>query len=258
MLEAAAGTEPPGLPDRRDTDERGHRAVSVTPSAPTRSVPVEVRRMRPADFGRVRALCAMVYPSTPTWSEEQLGSHLRVFPEGQFVAVHRESGDLIGMASSLILLWEDYGLGATWRDFTDGGMFTNHDPRHGRTLYGAEVMVHPAWQGHGVGKQLYVARRALARELGLLRIRAGARLRDYHRHAAQLTPEQYVAAVVRGELGDRTLSFQLGQGFFVIGVVAGYLANDPESLGYAAVIEWVNDQVAAVVGYTPPAWPDPA
>jgi GNAT superfamily N-acetyltransferase len=231
--------------------------VSATPSAPATNLPVEVRQMRPADFVGVRALCALVYPSTPSWSEAQLASHLRMFPEGQFVALSRETGELIGMASSLIVLWEDYGLGASWRDFTDGGMFTNHDPRHGRTLYGAEVMVHPRWQGKGVGKQLYAARRALARELGLLRIRAGARLRDYHRHAARLTPERYVAAVVRGELGDRTLSFQLGQGFRVIGVVSGYLTHDPESLGYAAVIEWVNEAIAARVGYEPPTWTPP-
>jgi hypothetical protein len=30
----------------------------------------------------------------------------------------------------------------------------------------------------------------------------------------------------------------------VIGVVASYLHLDPESLGYAAVIEWLNPQVA--------------
>jgi GNAT superfamily N-acetyltransferase len=162
------------------------------------------------------------------------------------------------MASSLIVLWDDYGLGANWRDFTEGGMFSNHDPAQGKTLYGAEVMVHPALQRHGVGKELYAARRALARRLGLLRIRAGARLRDYHRHAGRLTPEQYVAAVVRGELGDRTLSFQLGQGFQVIGVVSGYLAHDPESLGHAAVIEWVNQDVAARTGYEPPVWPPEA
>lgn len=214
--------------------------------------------MRPDDFAGVRQLCALVYPTTPSWSEVQLASHLRIFPEGQFVAMSRESGQLIGMASSLIVHWEDYGLGANWRDFTDGGMFTNHDSRHGRTLYGAEVMVHPGWQGQGVGKQLYAERMALARELGLLRIRAGARLRDYRRHATRLTPERYVAAVVRNELGDRTLSFQLSQGFRVIGVVSGYLANDPESLGYAAVIEWVNEAVAAGIGYEPPTWTGPA
>jgi hypothetical protein len=95
----------------------------------------------------------------------------------------------------------------------------------------------------------------LARKLRLLRIRAGARLRDFHRFAGQLTVEEYVQAVVRGSLGDRTLSFQLGQGFQVIGVVSGYLAHDPESLGYAAVIEWVNAAIAGLTGYLPPPWP---
>jgi len=45
---------------------------------------------------------------------------------------------------------------------------------------------------------------------------------------------------VRGTIRDATLSFQLKQGFTVLGVVANYLAHDPESLGWAAVIEWRN------------------
>ncbi|GEM_PF-1459647 len=43
------------------------------------------------------------------------------------------------MAASLIVLWNDYDMKASWRDFTDHDMFTNHDPERGRTLYGAEV-----------------------------------------------------------------------------------------------------------------------
>jgi len=216
-----------------------------------------VRGVRATDFAGIRALSAVVYPGTPSWSETQLASHLRVFPEGQLVAVHSQTGAIVGMAASLIVLWDDYTLGSNWRDLTNGGMFTNHDPVNGRTLYGAEVMVHPALQGMGVGKALYAARRALARRMSLLRIRAGARLRDFHRYAGHLTPEEYVAAVVRGSLADRTLSFQLGQGFQVIGVVSGYLMHDPESQGHAAVIEWVNKPVAALTGYQPPPWPVP-
>jgi hypothetical protein len=55
-----------------------------------------------------------------------------------------------------------------------------------------------------------------------------------------MPPEEYVQKVVRGELKDPTLSFQLREGFDVLAVVEGYLRNDPESLGYAAVIEWLN------------------
>jgi GNAT superfamily N-acetyltransferase len=185
----------------------------------------------------------MDYPGVPGWTSELLASHLAVFPEGQLVATEGPGGTVVGMAASLMVLWDDYSITTSWRDFTDHGRFTNHDPVHGRTLYGAEVMVHPGRQGRGIGTRLYAARAALVRRLGLLRIRAGARLRGYHCHMGTLSPEEYVARVVRGELHDPTLSFQLGQGFRVLAVVSGYLRHDPESGGHAAVIEWLNPEV---------------
>ena len=57
-------------------------------------------------------------------------------------------------------------------------------------------------------------------------------------------PEEYVGRVVRGELKDPTLSFQMREGFDVVAVVHRYLRNDPESEGYAAIIEWLNPEVA--------------
>ena len=190
-----------------------------------------------------------VYPDSPPWSLEQLDSHLKVFPEGQFVAIDQNRGTVVGMAASLIVLWDDYERMADWRDFTDRGMFTNHDPDHGRTLYGAEVMVRPARQSAGIGTKLYKARRELAERLGLLRIRAGARLRGYHRFADRLSAEDYVIKVINGELKDATLSFQLKHGFEVLAVVPGYLRHDPESLGFAALIEWINRKVAKPEDY---------
>ena len=212
-------------------------------------LPIEVRNTTPADFAGIVALSQSVYPQAPPWGERQLASHREVFPEGQFVAVESGSGRVVGMAASLIVLWEDYDMDANWRDFTEHGMFTNHDPQEGRTLYGAEVMVDPRMQGRGIGKKIYSARREVTERLGLLRIRAGARLRGYHRHADRMTPHDYVLRVVRGELGDPTLSFQLKQGFHVLAVVEDYLHHDPESMGHAAVIEWLNQQVAVEADY---------
>jgi hypothetical protein len=85
--------------------------------------------------------------------------------------------------------------------------------------------------------------------LGLLRIRAGARLRGYHHHKDRLSPEEYVLAVIAGKIGDPTLSFQLKQGFHVLAVAEDYLHHDPESLGHAAVIEWINEKVARPEDY---------
>lgn len=208
-----------------------------------------VRNTRPEDFAGIIDMTKEVYAESIPWDATQLASHLNVFPEGQLVAMEAATGCIVGMAASLIIWWNDYDMKASWRDFTDHGMFTNHDPAHGRTLYGAEIMVHPAVQGKGVGKKLYEARRELVERLGLLRIRAGARLRGYHRYADQMNAEEYAVKVINGELGDPTLSFQLKRGFHVIAVVSNYLRHDPESLGYAAVIEWINAAVAKPEDY---------
>lgn len=219
----------------------------------TKSPAAIVRQTQRVDIPQIIELSARVYGS-PAWSADQLHSHLSIFPQGQLVATttplprsgapRAEREDrIIGMAASLIVDWEDYTFNTSWRTFTNDGWFTNHDP-HGRTLYGAEVMVDPESQGRGVGKKLYSARRELCRSLGLARIRAGARLPGYRGYADRMSAEDYVLKVIRGELGDPTLSFQLKRGFRVIAVVPGYLPGDVESGGYAAVIEWVNHAVA--------------
>jgi GNAT superfamily N-acetyltransferase len=200
-------------------------------------------------FASIIEMCREVYSDSIPWNENQLESHLKVFPEGQFVAVESASQRVVGMAASLIILWDDYEIDSDWHDLTEHGTFVNHDPENGHTLYGAEIMVRPGVQGRGIGKKLYRRRRELTEGLGLLRIRAGARLRGYHAYADQMSAADYVHGVVQGKIGDPTLSFQLRQGFHVLAVVHGYLRKDHESLGHAAVIEWINEQVARPEDY---------
>ena len=204
---------------------------------------VTVRNTTPRDFAGITELCRRIYPDTPPWNAEQLSSHLRVFPEGQFVAVYGPDEKVVGMCASLIVDWEDYQLLENWEQFTADGMFTNHDPKRGRTLYGAEVIVDPTLQHHGIGDKLYAERRRLTESLNLFRIRAGSRLRGYGCCATRFKPDEYVIAVVGGLEHDPTLSFQLREGFHVLAVVPHYLSDDPESLGYAAVIEWLNPEL---------------
>ena len=209
-----------------------------------------VRQTRREDFSEIIKLCEKIYPKDIPWTEKELALHLEIFPEGQLVAVETATNEIVGMSASLIILWDDYEMEESWHDFTDGGKFTNHDAENGRTLYGAEVMVAPDRRGKGIGKKIYLARRELVENLGLLRIRAGARLRNYHRYASEFSAEEYVRKVIKGEIGDPTLSFQLRQNFKVIAVVSGYLENDAESLGKAAIIEWINKKVAKDEDYT--------
>lgn len=207
-----------------------------------------VRNTLPEDFDAITRLSRAVYPDQPPWTARTLAAQHEAFPEGQFVAVDTRTGEVVGMAASLIVAWDDYDHRDDYATFTAEGRFSNHDPS-GRTLYGAEVMVHPAHRRRRIGARIYAARRALVERLGLLRIRAGARLPNYHRYADRLTPEAYVLRVIRGELRDPTLSFQLRQGFEVIDVIPEYFRHDPQSRGCAALIEWLNRQVARPEDY---------
>lgn len=201
---------------------------------------IRIRNTEPRDFAGIHDLCRRVYPETDPWSAEQLGSHLRVFPEGQFVAVVGDDEYVVGMSSSVIVRWDHYDMFGSWDEFTANGMLTNHDPQNGHTLYGVEAIVDPAMQGHGLGHRLVQNSQAIARRLGLRRMRAGARLRDYHHHAKRMTAPDYVVAVVHGKIVDHTLTFHLHEGFHVLAVLPHYLSNDSETLGYAALVEWLN------------------
>lgn len=205
---------------------------------------IVVRPLDPGDTPAIERLCKEIYPTERPYTMAELEEHRRLFPEGQLVAVRRGDDAVVGMLASLIVRWEDYRASAPWSVFTAGGTFANHDPRHGRTLYAADMMTDPAMQHHGIAHRLATCAVELVQRRRLLRKRGGSRLPGYHLQAARMTPRQYVRAVVRGELHDPTLSFHVHQGFRVFGVVRGYLPNDEPSHGWAALIEWVNPHVA--------------
>src|SRR5262249_62350629 len=75
-------------------------------------------------------------------------------------------------------------------------------------------------------------------------VRGAPRLRSYHPPASHMSPADYVIKVVHGVIDDQTLSFQLHEGFHVLAVVPHSLSDDPDSLGYAALIEWLNPLLA--------------
>lgn len=208
----------------------------------TADVEIRVRNTQPGDFKGIGDLCRQVYPETCPWSPEQLGAHLRVFPEGQFVAVYGEEERVVGMTSSVIIKWDHYDMFDDWDEFTAHGTLTNHDAEHGHTLYGVEAIVDPTMQGHGLGHKLLQAQKELAEKRRLRRMRGGARLRDYHHYAGRMTAPDYVIAVVHGQVVDHTLTFHLHEGYHVLAVVPHYLSDDSETLGYAALVEWLNPE----------------
>lgn len=196
-----------------------------------------VRHTKKEDIPKLIELQRRVYPSIPPWTRAKLANQLEIFPAGQLTA--ECNGEVVGCASSLVVLWDDWADAHSWKEITAAGTFENHDPE-GRTLYGAEVFVAPEMRGSGLGHLLYEGRRTLCREMNLKRIIACGRLPGYHRHASEMDAEMYAKRVVWGDFEDLVLSFQLREGFRYCGVVDDYLPEDKESCGCASIIVWLN------------------
>ena len=199
--------------------------------------PLKVRRATPADVERLVEMNHAAYPDlveeNVVYDASMLRAHLAVFPEGQLVATR--DGRIVGALSTLIVRGK-HGLARhTWAQITGDGRFTEHDP-DGDTLYLADIYVSPEAWGTRVGPFLYDALKALCRQQGLARVVAGGRMWSYSQFAG--TPEQYVAAVQRGEVQDRVLTSQLRAGFLVRGLLPGYL-HDARSRSFATLLEWV-------------------
>ena len=196
-----------------------------------------IRHTRSSDIKPLLELQERVYPTIQPWPESTLLQQIETFPQGQIVA--EVDGHLVGAASSLMILWDEWDVEHTWKEITSRGSFNTHNPE-GRTLYGAEVFVQPELRGAGIGHALYRGRRQICRKLNLKRIIACGRLPGYHHHADQISALLYAQKVVWGDIFDPVLNFQLREGFDFCGTVDGYLPDDLDSLGHASLIVWLN------------------
>jgi ribosomal protein S18 acetylase RimI-like enzyme len=174
------------------------------------------------------------------WHQEELESHLRIFPQGQFVAVEPD-GLIVGSASTLMVSLNPEYADHTWKEITANGMFTNHNS-NGDSLYGADISTHPKHRHEGIGGMLYEARKKLASVLNLRRMIAGGRLFNYSEYSDKMSPFEYANKVIAGELKDPVLTFELDNGFRFIKILPNYL-DDVRSLNYASFIEWLNPKV---------------
>lgn len=172
------------------------------------------------------------------WKKESLENHIRIFPEGQFIA--ESDGEIIGSASSLIVNIVPEYKEHTWMEVCGTAGFGNHNPT-GDTLYAADVSTHPDHRSMGVGTKIYEARKALAIKLNLRRIIGGGRLFNYCEYADKLSAEEYVKNVLEGKIREPVLYFQMKNGFKFIKILPNYI-KDSRSLNYATFIEWKNPE----------------
>lgn len=200
---------------------------------------IVVTTLNPSHFDALEELQRIVYPtlgSQELMSAEHFAAQYRIFPEGQVVVL---AGDqIIGQGSGFFVNFDFAHPNHTFREICAEFYFTHHDP-HGNYYYGADISVHPDFRGQGIGKRIYDARKALVQAHKRHGIVAGGLIPGYAAYKHELTPQEYVDAVVAGQLQDSTLSFQLRMGFRVRGLIPNYI-EDSASDNWATLIEWLN------------------
>ena len=197
-----------------------------------------IANTRPEHIPQLVELQIVCYPTlsdTSRFKAPHFESHLRIFPEGQWVALQSER--VVGMSAGFLYTFDFDHVQHTFDEVIGYGFFTHHNPR-GQHFYGADVSVHPDYRGRGISRLLYDARKALVRRLGLRGIIAGAMIPGFARYKRMMDAPAYVARVLAGEIFDPTLSVQLRQGFRVRGLLPNYLP-DTATDGWSVLIEWV-------------------
>jgi ribosomal protein S18 acetylase RimI-like enzyme len=208
---------------------------------------VFVRNTQPEDISKIVNLQKESYPYLAPygniWRSEELESHLRIFPQGQFVAVEPD-GTIVGSASTLIVSLNPDYVEHTWKDITADGLFTTHIPS-GDSLYLADISTHPKHRHEGIGGMIIYRWKELVTKLNLRRMIGGGRLFNYAEHAGRMSPYEYVGKVMKGELKDPVLTFELDIGFRFVKILPNYL-DDVRSMNYASFIEWLNPNTVKV------------
>ncbi len=181
-------------------------------------------------------ICFPTLDPSEWMTAEHFASHLRLFPEGQHVAL---DGDRVVGQSSTFRIGEARALNQhQYMDILGQSYFTNHDP-NGEWLYGADMSIHPDYRGRKISTLLYDARKDLVRRLGLRGMIAGGMIPGYRNYRDRMGVAKYANAVATGTLIDPTLTPQLRAGFKLRGILYDYI--DAGDLGNdATLIVWEN------------------
>ncbi|KAB7623717.1 bifunctional GNAT family N-acetyltransferase/carbon-nitrogen hydrolase family protein [Alkalilimnicola sp. S0819] len=199
---------------------------------------LKLRNLRLSDYEDVRHIMNAVYKGMGgAWTRKEFAAQINRFPEGQICI--EDNGRVVAGAISLIVNYRRYGDQHTYDKITGNGTLSTHDP-DGDVLYGVDVFVDPEYRHMRLGRRLYDARKELCRQLNLRSIVAGGRIPGYERHAAEISPEEYIDLVRRQEIHDPILSFQLANDFHVRRIIRNYIPDDDASRGYATLVQWNN------------------
>lgn len=207
-------------------------------NAPAENHHLTLRNLTMDDYEQVRTLSARIYRLIDRpWQLHEFKALVDVFPEGQICV--EDKGKVVAVALTLAIDFSLFGDEHTYLDVVGDYTMANHDIE-GDYLYGIEVFVDPDYRDMRLGRRLYDARKELCERLNMKGIMVGGRIPNYHKHAAEMTPQEYIRKVQGLDLYDPVLTFQLANGFHIRRLLKGYLPLDEPSGGNAVLLEWLN------------------
>ncbi|MBY9066465.1 carbon-nitrogen hydrolase family protein [Hyphomonas sp. WL0036] len=197
-----------------------------------------IRNAKPRDIPAILPLYEKVYGVAYGYTADQIAGQINKFPDGQFVAEFE--GQIVGHCVTFMINSSTALAPHTWNEITGGGFAARHDPE-GDMLYGMDVIVDSEFRRLRIGQRFYKVRQDLCQWLELKGILFGGRIPGYQRHQREYpNPADYVEAVKSSKLRDPVLSFQLRQGFELVGILRNYMPEDFESCGHATQMFWRN------------------
>jgi ribosomal protein S18 acetylase RimI-like enzyme len=169
-------------------------------------------------------------------SEADIEAYADTFPEGFFVCL--DGGKVVGQGAGILLDFDFDNYQHTIAEITGEHQCGNHNP-DGHWYYGTDIAVDPEYRRRGIGAALYGLRKDLVTRLGRAGIIAGGHLHGFEHVKHEMTADEYIASVRAGDRYDPTLTFQMEQGFELLGALENYLPDESTD-GWSALIVWRN------------------
>lgn len=122
-------------------------------------------------------------------SVDMLRSRIDTYPCGNFVAIDRATGEIVG---SVWTVATDEKPFSTWMAASGSGTYSGICNRDGDLLIGINVSVRPPYLGRGIGEMLVARAGETAWSLGKRKAVLGARMPEYHAWQDVLSAEDYI------------------------------------------------------------------
>ncbi|HSG79292.1 MAG TPA: GNAT family N-acetyltransferase [Acidimicrobiia bacterium] len=173
-------------------------------------------------------------------SADDIAAYAETFPEGFFVCL---DGDrVVGQGAGIFLDFDFDDYQHSIVEITGEHQCGNHDP-DADWYYGTDIVVDPDYRRRGIGRTLYDLRKQLVMDGAKHGIIAGGHMHGFVHHKHAMTADEYITEVREGRIYDPTLTFQMNQGFELVGGLENYLADEATD-GWSALIVWRNPRLA--------------